>query len=68
MTNTPRIDEGALSTLAYGQPPWTPEEFDVPHTIDPRPGPDQAHPRGNGAVHAGDLARGEEQLGRVLGH
>jgi hypothetical protein len=73
-TTTP-ITEPTLSAMAFGQPMWAPEESNVPA---PAPAPDavqqaapqnpaQVRPRGNGALHDADLARGQEQLVRVLG-
>jgi hypothetical protein len=68
MHTTPPMTETTASALAFGQPLWAPDESgsQTPAAAASR-SPEQARPRGNGAVHDGDLARGEEQLGRVLG-
>ena len=69
MQTTPQIYEPPLSALAYGQPLWSPDETDdaTSTTVGDQQSPGQTTPRGNGAVHEEDLARGEEQLSRVLG-
>jgi hypothetical protein len=66
MQTTSPMTEPTLSALAFGQPLWAPDESDAQSPAAPQ-NPGQTRPRGNGAVHEADLARGEEQLGRVLG-
>jgi hypothetical protein len=65
MQTTSPMTEPTLSALAFEQPIWTPDRSDAQPAAPQNPG--QARPRGNGSVHDGDLARGEEQLSRVLG-
>lgn len=62
------MDEPTLSALAFGQPLWAPDEAHAEPDGSRFPrGPERSAPRGNGAVHEADLARGQEQFESVLG-